>query len=882
MSELSPMMIQYLQIKEQYRDAVLFFRLGDFYEMFNEDAIEVSRILNLTLTHRAGNPMCGIPYHASRIYIARLLRAGKKIAICEQTSLPKPGKGLVSREVREVVTPGTVVEEDYLDRSANNYLASFSMTHKRGKVFFGFAYIDVSTGEFAATSFDETQLDERFRKELGRIQPSEILLQQSIVTEYPSIKKILGEYPSLVQNFFPDWSFNPVSAVKRLCSVFGTESLQAFSLMPDSPEIPPSSLLLEYLDRTTGSLISHISGIRIYEETEFVSIDDQTRKNLELIQNLRDGGASYTLFEVLNHTRTSMGIRLLRNWLYQPLTDTQEIQRRLERLEFLYRDQKILASVRECLSSILDIERLAGRVAMGRAHGKDLVALRQSLSGFLSLGSLVPGISFTTRNFSDESLTDEHKNCAQEIFTLIDSSIREECPIVLNEGGLIKDGWSTTLDELKGLRDNSTSVLEAYLAEEREKTGIHNLKIRYNRMIGYYLEVTKGNLSAVPAHFIKRRSLANGDRYTTDRLVELETELNGVHANIIECEQELFIDIRSRIFVHIHSLAIISREIAHADVLQSFAYAATIHAWVKPTFIDTGLMHIVDGRHPVVELHLPSGEFVPNGITLSSADESEVASFALLTGPNMAGKSTFLRQTALIVLMAQVGSFVPASRAELSPVDRIFCRVGASDNLARGESTFLVEMTETANILRSATRNSLVIMDEVGRGTSTEDGFSIARAVTEYLLETIHSKTLFATHYHELSRLEHPRLASYCLKVLETEGTVVFLKKVMLGASANSYGIHVARLAGVPEQVLARARAILSSLGTESGLSKPSVPDSFVTSSIPAHSSNRLPQLFSDEEMVLDEILSIDTDQITPLDALHRIDRWKKHLFPSK
>ena len=397
-------------------------------------------------------------------------------------------------------------------------------------------------------------------------------------------------------------------------------------------------------------------------------------------------------------------------------------------------------------------------------------------------------------------------------------------------------------------------------------------------MIGYYLEVSKGNLDSVPAHFIRRRSLANGDRFTTDRLVELETELNGVHANILECEQQLFYEIRKKVFTYIPKMMTISRTVAQLDVLQSFAWAATLNAWIKPVFTDTGIMRIEDGRHPVVESHLPSGEFVPNSITLSSTPDSGIASFALITGPNMAGKSTFLRQTALIVLMAQTGSFVPASAAELTVVDRIYCRVGASDNLARGESTFLVEMTETAHILRSATKNSLVIMDEVGRGTSTEDGLSIAQAVTEFLLDHTGAKTLFATHYHELSRLEHPGLAGYCLDVLETEGTVVFLKKVRPGASANSYGIHVAQLAGVPSSVLNRAREILDVLVAHRNSGSPETIPESKKETVPKNS----PQLFSEEELVLDELLSLDTNAMTPIEALQKIDSWKKILFPSR
>lgn len=885
MSDSTPMMDQYLGIKEQHRDAVLFFRLGDFYEMFNEDAIEVSRLLNLTLTQRAGKPMCGIPYHASKVYIARLLRSGKKIAVCEQLSIPGPGKGLADRKVVEVITPGTVVEEDYLDKSVNNYLAALSVSPD-GKSF-GFSFMDVSTGEFSATAFPASQAGDRFGKELGRVRPTEILVQQSVLSSFPEIAAIIGEYPSLVTNTFPDWSLSAGSAYRRLCSLFGTESLAAFSLDQDSPEVPPAGLLLDYLARTAGSAIAHVNGIHVYTESEFVSLDDSTRKNLELEINLRDNTPSFTLFEVLDHTRTAMGSRLLRQWIQRPLVNVSTIERRLEGVEFLYRRQKLLARLRGFLSTILDVERLAGRVAMDRAHGKDLVALRQSLESYLDLTETLvsqaqsAGELQSSGSWSSGVSTDIET--VRGLALLIKRAIMDDCPIPTNEGGIIRPGYSDRLDELRALRDNSNAVLEEYLGEERIRTGIQNLKIRYNRMLGYYLEVSKGNLSSVPPHFIRRRSLANGDRYTTDRLVELETELNGVQAHIVELEAKLFFDVRRRMAESLDTLKAVARDVAAIDALQSFAHAAAINAWNRPTFSDTGVMDISDGRHPVVEAHVPSGEFVPNSIRLSSAKEPGIPSFAMITGPNMAGKSTFLRQTALIVLMAQIGSFVPAAAALLTPVDRIFCRVGASDNLARGESTFLVEMTETAYILRSATPRSLVIMDEVGRGTSTEDGLSLATAITEFLLDSIGAKTLFATHYHELSHVRRECLENFCLDVLETEGTVVFLKKLKKGASANSYGLHVARLAGVPEAVIRRAGEILDNLNRI----KQVRPDSDAQHEPVAVSASPptapcAPQLFSEEEYVLDELLSVDIGGMTPLEALAKIDAWKRRLYPRR
>lgn len=869
MAELTPMMAQYLRIKEDHRDSVLFFRLGDFYEMFNEDAKEVSRLLNLTLTQRAGTPMCGIPYHASKIYIARLLRLGKKIAICEQVSIPSSSKGLVDRKVTEIITPGTVLEDDFLEQKSNNFLASIALVHSSSEDLLSFAYIDISTGEFAASSFNLDQAEERLKKELGRLQVREILVQQSLFSHFPIIDRIFDEYPSLFINKYPDWSFNQTTAWKRLCSALGTESLQAFSLYPNSPELVTASLLLEYLEQTGQTNFGHLQGISVYSDSEFVSIDDASQKNLELLTNLRDSSQAYSLYAVLDQTRTASGARLLRNWITHPLIQTARIQERTTKVDFFYRNQKILSQIRQNLSSILDIQRLSSRIAAKKAHAKDLTALSISLQTYINLSHILNEISSCPFTFSSVSLT-----VAENIAKLIHDSILEDAPIVLNEGGIICPLWSSKLDELKTLKNNSTEVLEAYLNKEREETGISNLKIKYTRMLGYYIEVSKGRLDAVPEHFIRRRSLVNGDRFTTDRLVELETELNNVDSHIIELEQKLFIEIRDQTAQHLSVFYEIAQNIAQIDVLQSYAWAATVYAWTKPQFNEVSLIDIVDGRHPVVEQHLGTNEFVPNSIALSTKDPS-VPLFALITGPNMAGKSTFLRQTALIVLMAQIGSFVPASEANISAVDKIFCRVGASDNLARGESTFLVEMIETAHILRNATTESLIIMDEVGRGTSTEDGLSLAQAITEYILEKVKSKTLFATHYHELSHLSTQGLANFCLDVLEIQGKIVFLKKIKKGASDNSYGIHVARLAGIPEPVLQRAQMLLQDL-----TSKKNIHEENLSTQKKEALPQFQPSLFSEEELVLEELLSIDLNTTTPLSALSLLNTWKSRLRP--
>ena len=870
----TPMMQQYLSMKAQHKDAVLFFRLGDFYEMFDDDAIEVSKLLNLTLTQRTGSPMCGIPYHASRIYIARLLRAGKKVAICEQVSAVVPGE-LTERKITEVITPGTATGEDFLEQGQNNYLAAVCCTPKQisrdnvTDIFIGFAYLDVSTGEFFATSFPRVSFDEQFRKELGRIQPREILIQISLAESVPSLKALCSEYPQMLQNLYPDWYFSAGTAEKRLCACFGTENLKAFSLTAASPELPPAGMLLQYLDQTTAAALPHITGIKVYRDCDFVMMDDATRKNLELLQNLHDNTDAFTLFETVNHTKTAMGTRLLRNWLYRPLRTAEEIKIRLDKTAMLYRKEKALAAVRNLLSEILDIHRLTGRVAMQRAHGKDLLAIKQSLKACIELARFNKNKELFFLQLPQDICDDMEK-----LYTLLDKSIAEDCPIVLTDGGLIKPGWSEKLDELRNIRDNANKLLETYLEKERKKSGIKNLKIKYNRLSGYFLEVTRGSLKTVeiPDHFIRRRSLTTSDRFTTEDLSKLETKLNDVDENITACEKELFLAVHTEVYNRIELLHLLAKEIGELDVLQAFAHTAVLHAWVKPEFSDNGLMDIREGRHPVVETHLPIGAFVPNSITLSSAADSSVPSFALITGPNMAGKSTFLRQTALIVLLAQIGSFVPAEKATLTPVDCIFCRVGASDNLARGESTFLVEMTETAYILRNATVRSLIIMDEIGRGTSTGDGLSIARAVSEYLLHTISAKTLFATHYHELAQLIHPRLKTLCLDVLETEGKIVFLKKVVEGIAAHSYGIHVAELAGLPETVIRRATELLNTT-----ISDATVHTDFT---VPEKKKNMLERnLFSDEELIINEILSTDTDETTPIQALQMINRWKNALF---
>ncbi|MCM1320562.1 MAG: DNA mismatch repair protein MutS [Bacteroides sp.] len=877
MNEISPLMAQYRAIKEQYKDEVLFFRLGDFYEMFDEDALEISRLLNLTLTHRAGNPMCGVPYHSAGSYIGRLLRFGKKIAVCEQVGMPS-GKGLAERKVVEVITPGTAVEEEYLDQGVHNYLAAVCpVSRAHADAVIAFSYIDVSTGAFFAASWNANDMREQFAREIGRVQPREILLAESLRNN-PDAAQILSEQSGCTVSYYPDWHFSADLAYKRLLHQFGTVNLRAFSLTEHSPEIVPAGFLLEYLAKTAmqggtqQDVLPHVMTLKVYCDSEFLIIDESSRRNLEISANLHDGSVRYSLLETVNYTVTPMGNRCIRSWLLHPLTDPARIRKRQSQVELLFSRPNRLRQLRDSLKPILDIERLAGRIAMERAHAKDLQALRQSLEAAVS-------VLMTAEQL--QLLHSMEIDAASQIADLIKHSVLEDPSTSLTEGRLIKPGYSAELDRLHQIHDNFNAVLNAYLEEEKEKTGIQNLKIRSNRLIGYYLEVSRGKLENVPAHFMLRRSLVNGDRYSTERLQELEHELLDAGEKIIAKEHDLFIEIRSKIAERVPYLLDIASEIAHIDVYASFAQAAALHNWVCPEIEEESVFEIEKGRHPVVEMHLPPGKFIPNDADLCRKP------FALITGPNMAGKSTYLRQNALIVVLAQTGSFVPAAKARLGIADRVFCRVGASDNLARGESTFLVEMAETAHILHSATEKSLVIMDEIGRGTSTEDGLSIAWAVSEYLLNTVKSKTFFATHYHELSRLEHPALQQLCLDVLEEDGQIVFLKQIKQGASASSYGLHVAKLAGIPETVISRAYEILKTLCrivpyTDNGAAaenpRSELPDSPQSAAPRSLRETDAPSLFDEEELVIDAILSTETDSITPLEALQKIAEWKKTL----
>ena len=860
------MMAQYSRIKMLHRDAILFFRLGDFYEMFQQDAKEASVLLGLTLTKRNGVPMCGIPYHASHGYIAKLLKAGKKIAVCEQLKLPEGGKGLADREVVEILSPGTVVDEDYLDRGTNNYLASLV----EGKDCAAFAAVDVSTGDFLATTIPAEALLAGIRREMARLNPKEILVQESLLSRNEQLAKFIGEGKGLVVNTLPDWSFDKRNSYERLRKLLGVANLKGFGFEEEDPEIPAAGVLVDYLEENAKGVLSHIRSLRKYGERDFLALDESTLRNLELVRNLQDGSSSYTLLAVLDHTKTAMGARLLKNWLLQPLVDRTELGRRQSRVAELYHDQERLGMLRGTLAEVYDLERLTARLALDKAHGKDLLSIKNSLFEAEKIQALLAVSNLERREALSADILESLKDLAE----LLGRAITDNPSILLTEGNLVKAGYHAELDELRGLQSNRKQVLESYLEEEKKTSGISNLRIRYNKIIGYFLEVSKGQIPFVPAHFIRRQSLVNGERFSTERLAELESLLNSASEKIIELEKELFLEVRNRAKEKVRNLLTMSRFLAETDVLQSLAQAATVHGFTRPAITAEPLIRIVEGRHPVVEMNLPNGEFVPNSLTL----DGDKTFFALITGPNMAGKSTYLRQTALIVVMAQLGSFVPALEAEIGIVDRIFCRVGAQDNLARGESTFLVEMNETANILRTATKNSLVIMDEVGRGTSTNDGLAIAWAVTEHILNGLGAKTLFATHFHELTALRHPNLFNLSMEVLEAKGDIVFLKRVKEGPSNNSYGLHVAKLAGLPEQVLGRASEILERL-----LDKKERPV-FVKETAKESGKRQAFQqnLFPKHELLERELLAFPVDRSTPLEALNFLSLWKARLEEGK
>ena len=858
------MMAQYKEIKAKYPDAILFFRLGDFYEMFFEDAVEVSKILQLTLTSRNKGdhkaPMCGIPYHAASNYISKLTRIGKKVAICEQLSDPNL-PGIVKRDVIRVITPGTTLDDNILEQKSNNYLVAISI----GQGNFGLASADISTGEFRVTELADKKA---LQTELERVRPTECIVEAGSCDS--------GHIPIFRESDFQCFFFeHPFShdPTSYLLQHFGIQSLDGFGMAKMTAGINAAALLLDYLKHTQKTELSHIGNIKPYEVSEFMPLDDATLKNLELLSTLRENKREGSLLWVLDETLTSMGGRLLRFILTHPLTDANEIRQRLDAVEEFAEHTAALYDIRESLQHIPDLERLLARLSLGYGNARDLIGLKNALQA-------VPVIRNFLEPFSSVLLINIRKKLDDlpHLVDLIGKAIADEPPLAVKEGGMIRDGYNGQLDEIKTVSREGKGFIQSMQQKEKDRTGIQSLKIRYNQVFGYYIEVSKANLHAVPDDYIRKQTLVNAERYITPELKEYEEKVLGAEEKIIALEYKIFNEVRQKVVEEIGRIQSLAHAIAELDVEGSLAIVAKKNNYCKPIIHDGFGMNIRGGRHPVVEKMTFSSSFIPNDIGFD--DKTQMV---LITGPNMGGKSTYLRQSALIVLMAHIGSFVPADTAEIGLVDRIFTRVGASDNLVRGQSTFMVEMQETAFILNNATSKSFIILDEIGRGTSTYDGMSIAWAIMEFIHDNIRAKTLFATHYHELislaSKLPYARNASFAIRENEKEG-VVFLYKIVDGGVDRSYGIEVAKLAGLPAEVTNKAKQILVDLEEgvlEAGIEKELSDARKRTSDDQLALFERMQRKIN-EHPAVDEIKQLDMDQMTPLEALNKLASIKKKL----
>jgi DNA mismatch repair protein MutS len=796
----TPMMEQYLRIKKDHRDALLFFRLGDFYEMFYEDAQVASPILEIALTSRQKVPMCGVPYHAVNSYLAKLLKRGFKVAICEQVEDPKAAKGVVKRDVIKVLTPGTAVELELEGSKENVFIASLYL--EKGE--WGLALIDLASGFIRAT---EGNAGERknLAFELFRTAPKEIIFPAG---EEEDIERISGknDLPPFMKSPVEAWAFDFPQAKNLLQQHFMVKSLAGFGLEENRLAVSAAGALLYYLKKVRKDSLSLIRQISFFHTSQHMTLDATTIKNLELTRNLRDGRVKDSLLDVIDYTVTSLGGRLLKNWLLQPLLDCAEIRARQDAVEECLRKTIERQELRETLKGIFDLERLTGKISLAVAQPRDLVSLKRSLSLLPKIQSLLSSfVALTIKNIA------QHWDNAQDIVQLVDRAILDEPAFLLTEGGIIKDGYDSELDELREISRSGKSFISLLEKKERERTSIGSLKVRYNKVFGYYIEVTKSNLHLVPSDYIRKQTLVSSERFLTPELKEYEDKVLTAEERIGELEHKLFLEVRDKIAQETERLQRIAAAIARLDVLSSLAELAAQRNYFRPVVDNEDRIHVVEGRHPVIEKTSPE-PFIPND-TLVDREENQIL---IVTGPNMGGKSTYLRQVALISILAQIGSFVPAKRAGLGIVDRIFTRIGAMDFLNLGQSTFMVEMIETANILNNATSRSLILLDEIGRGTSTFDGLSIAWAVAEYLheKEEVKARTLFATHYHELTELALTlkRIKNYHISVKEWKDEIIFLRKILPGPSDQSYGIHVAKLAGIPRSVIERAKEVLFNL----------------------------------------------------------------------
>lgn len=865
MAEYSPMMQHYLDTKKDYKDSILFYRLGDFYEMFFDDAILASRELELTLTGKECGqeeraPMCGVPFHAAENYIARLISKGYKVAICEQMEDPKQAKGIVKREVIRVVTPGTVIESNLLDEKKNNYIMS---VYKSG-IYFGIAVCDVSTGDFRATQIKETNNFSAALDEISRYSPAEIVVNNLMYDTTEEIAKIRERFQIYISKQEDNKFSNNVEELTSKYNVVD-ESENKIEINDKTLCICAINGLLTYILETQKTNLDHINKIILYNNTKYMCLDINARRNLELTEKLRDKSKKGTLLWVLDKTSTSMGGRRLRRWINDPLLNIEKINKRLNSVKELKDNPILRGDIADLLKKVYDIERLVGKISYGNANARDLISLKNSVKQLPELKKIMSNTESTLLKELYNEL-----DILEDIYNIIDVAIVEEPPISVKEGGIIKKGYNEEIDKLKMATTDGKNWLIQLEANEREKTGIKGLKVGFNKVFGYYIEVTKSNISLVPDRYIRKQTLTNGERYVTEELKKLENELLGAEEKVINLEYNAFCEIREIIEKQLLRIQRTADIVATLDVLNSFAIVAEDMNYCMPIVDNSGIIDIKGGRHPVIEKILPSGEFVDNDTYLDKEDNR----FSIITGPNMAGKSTYMRQVALITLMAQCGSFVPATFARLGVVDKIFTRIGASDDLSMGQSTFMVEMMEVATILKEATQNSLVILDEIGRGTSTYDGLSIAWAVAEYMSdkEKCGAKTLFATHYHELIGLEQKiqGVKNYSIAVKEKGEDIIFLRKIVAGGTDESYGVHVAKLAGVPQTVTKRSNEILRTLERKSILgSKEQEKENKKVA------EGQLDMYNYKLAEIAHEIDKIDLNSLTPIDALNTLVKIK-------
>ncbi len=879
MAELTPMMQQYMDTKSQYPDCILFYRLGDFYEMFFEDAVTASRELEITLTGKSCGleeraPMCGVPYHAVDNYLNKLVSKGYKVAICEQMEDPKQTKGLVKRDVVRIVTPGTNLAAQALDETKNNYLMCIVYIADR----YGLSIADVTTGDYFVTELPDSA---KLIDELYKFMPSEIICNESFYMSGMDLDDLRNRLGIAVYSL-DSWYFDDAICRKKLLEHFHVSSFAGLGLGDYDCGIISAGALLQYLLETQKNNLSHLTHITPYVTGKYMMLDSSTRRNLELTETLREKQKRGSLLWVLDKTKTAMGARTLRKYVEQPLIEKAEIQKRLDAVEELKNEAISREEIREYMAPIYDMERLITRITYGSANPRDLTAFRSSLE-------MLPPIHYILEEMKSPLLAGirEDMDTLEELCTLIKEAIIDDPPLAMKEGGIIRDGYNEEADALRHAKSDGKDWLAKLEEEEREKTGIKNLKIKYNKVFGYYLEVTNSYKNMVPDYYSRKQTLANAERYITPELKELEDTILGAEDKLYALEYELYSAVRNRIAGEVERIQKTAKAVAELDVFTSLALVAERSNYVRPNINEKGIIHIKDGRHPVVERMIPNDMFISNDTYLDDKKQR----ISIITGPNMAGKSTYMRQAALIVLMAQLGSFVPASSADIGLVDRIFTRVGASDDLASGQSTFMVEMTEVANILRNATSRSLLILDEIGRGTSTFDGLSIAWAVVEYISDShlLGAKTLFATHYHELTELEGKieNVNNYCIAVKEKGEDIVFLRKIVKGGADKSYGIQVAKLAGVPDTVIDRAKEIVEELSNEDITTR--------VSEIAAreHETRKRAKTKKYDEVdiaqmslfdtvkdddVLEELKNIDVGNLTPIDALNIVYRLQNKL----